>query len=195
MKSRLFLALLSLAFLAGCGWRLEGTERLPRGLRRVVLTIASPYGTFGRRLRGLLESAGGRVSLHAAAPGAAQLAILSASTGQRVVNVNSQGVPAVYEVSVRILYTLSRNGRVLLPPTTIHLTTPYFYQPLAPLAMAEESTRIVHHMEREAASLLVLRLLHFMPPSRPGGAPPAKGAHGSPRAGDPPPPRGFPRDR
>jgi LPS-assembly lipoprotein len=192
VKIRRFLVLLPLALLAGCGWRLEGSERLPPELRILVVRLAQPYGTFGRRLRDLLEADGARVYLHrkGAPVGAASLRILNVANGQRVVNVNAQGVPAVYEVTFRIVYEVVVHGRALGPPRRIHLSIPYFYQPLAPLAMTEESTRIVHHLEREGASLLVLRLLHLPTATR---GPHGRGGDGSRRAEGPPPPKGFPR--
>jgi LPS-assembly lipoprotein len=200
-----FLGALLPLLLGGCGWRLAGSERLPPALTNLVLRLPQPYDTFGRRLRVLLEDDGAHVFLHAhAAPaGAAILTIVNLTTGQRVVNVNSQGVPAVYAVTLRVLYSLNADGRTVVRPTLVRLTHPYFYQPLAPLAMAEESQRLVEHLEREAAELLVLHLLHLPPTHaseavsphrvRTGEAPRGGEAHGSQRAEGPRPWRDSPR--
>lgn len=173
---RLLLPLFLVLLLTSCGWRLEGTERLPPSLRTIALSIPSPYGTFGRKLRTLLTADGARVYLDHPPAGAARLTIFRLRNDQRVVNVNAQGVPAVYEVRVHVVFELVAGGQALLPVSRIVLSRPYFYQPLAPLAMTEESARIVHHLEREAAGLLVLRLLH-LPPSK------VTGSRGSPPRG------------
>src|SRR3954470_14267999 len=91
-------ALLAAAIvLQGCGWRLQGTARLPEVMSVTYIDTDDRYSDFNRILRESLEASGAHVTENRA-QASAIVKIRKDESGQRVLSVSARNTPEEYEV-------------------------------------------------------------------------------------------------
>jgi LPS-assembly lipoprotein len=155
LRRLLFLTLFAL--LSSCGWRLQGTTRLPELLATAYIDTKDPYTDFNRALRESLVASGaslvGDKSLATAV-----VRIRHDVSGQRVLSVSARNTPEEYEVYYIVEYSVDGGGRELIPPDTLELTRDYSYDETAVLAKQREQSLLREALARDLAGLIVRRL-------------------------------------
>ena len=129
----LALGLLVLSTLAACGWRLQGTARLPPLMAVTYVESDDRYSDFNRALRERLEASGARIVTQRS-EATAVVRILRDDSGQRVLSVSARNTPEEYEVFYTIEYTVSDQKTELIAPQRLELTRNYNYDETAVLA-------------------------------------------------------------
>lgn len=149
------LALICVA--SGCGWRLQGTGKLPEVMSVTYVDAADRYSDFNRSLRESLEVSGARLAGDRA-QATAVVRILKDVNGQRVLSVSARNVPEEYEVFYAVEYSVEGPNGELIPPQKLELTRDYSYDVTAVLAKQREQAVLREALARDLAGLVIRRL-------------------------------------
>lgn len=150
-------SLLGLCMIAACGWRLQGTGRLPEIMAITYIDTEDRFTDFNRALRENLSSAGARLT-DRRAEATAIVKIGSDSSGQRVLAVSARNTPQEYEVFYSIEYSVSTPTGELIEPQRLELTRDYSYDEAAVLAKRREEVILREALARDLAGLVIRRL-------------------------------------
>ena len=142
----------------GCGFQLQGAERLPESMSVAYVAAADAYTPFYRQLRAALRNGGATVSASAANAGAV-IRIEQDNTGQRVLSVSGRNVPREYEVYYTLRYSVVSGGKVLLEQQNITLTRDYTYDERLVLGKAAEEDEMREGLARDLVGLVMRRLV------------------------------------
>lgn len=151
------LGLLVLSTLAACGWRLQGTARLPELLASAYIDTKDPYTDFNRALRESLVASGATV-VDERSKATAVVRIRNDESGQRVLSVSARNTPEEYQVYYIVEYSVEGGGSELIPADTIQMTRDYSYDETAVLAKQREQAVLREALARDLASMVVRRL-------------------------------------
>src|SRR3954463_3283142 len=94
---RIAVLLAAAIVLQGCGWRLQGTARLPEVMSVTYIDTDDRYTDFNRMLRESLEASGARLA-NSRKEASAIVRIRSDASGQRVLSVSARNTPEEYVV-------------------------------------------------------------------------------------------------
>ncbi|MET0497071.1 MAG: LPS assembly lipoprotein LptE [Steroidobacteraceae bacterium] len=151
------LLVLPISVLSACGWRLQGTARLPEVMSVAFVDTEDRYTDFNRALRQSLTSSGARlVSDRSQATGIVR--IRKDESGQRVLSVSARNTPEEYEAFYVVEYSVEGPAGELLAPQKLELTRDYSYDEKAVLAKQREQAILREALARELAGLVVRRL-------------------------------------
>ncbi len=145
------------ALLAGCGWRLQGTARLPESLVSPYIDAKDPYSDFTRALRDSLVASGANVVDHRARA-TAVVRIRADDSGERVLSVSARNTPEEFQVYYSVEYSVESDGAELIAPDTIEVTRDYSYDETAVLAKQRERAILREALARDLAGMIVRRL-------------------------------------
>jgi LPS-assembly lipoprotein len=151
------LLLTSCLVLGSCGWRLQGTTRLPEVLTTAYVETKDPYTDFNRALRESLIASGANLVTDKSLA-TAVVRIRRDVSGQRVLSVSSRNTPEEYEVYYSVEYSVDGGGRELIAPDTLELRRDYSYDERAVLAKQREQLLLREALARDIAGLIVRRL-------------------------------------
>jgi LPS-assembly lipoprotein len=150
-------ALVGLCTLAACGWRLQGTARLPEIMAVTYIDTEDRFTDFNRALRENLNSAGIRLT-ERRAEATAIVRIVSDQNGQRVLAVSARNTPQEFEVFYAVEYSVSTPAGQLIEPQRLELTRDYSYDEAAVLAKQREQIILREALARDLAGLVIRRL-------------------------------------
>ncbi|MDT8406397.1 MAG: LPS assembly lipoprotein LptE [Methylococcales bacterium] len=149
------LMLLTLFYLASCGYHLRGEIELPSGLTGIYLKDASPElrGAFGQALSG----ANTRIVDQPEQAGLV-LAVLSERMNRRVLTLTNTGKATEFELRYELEYQVTdAQGKVLLDTQTLALTRDYFNDQLAIIAKSGEEQVIARELYQRAVQQIISR--------------------------------------
>jgi len=147
-----------LAFVAqGCGFQLQGRNRLPEYMSVVHVATEDNHTSFARELRRALDASGIRVVEDASAA-STTVRILKDEAGQRVLSVSARNTPEEYEVYYDLVYAVESRGNEVLAPQELRLERNYAYDETAVLAKQREEQQLRDAMARDLASRVIRRL-------------------------------------
>jgi LPS-assembly lipoprotein len=155
-QSVLLLILVALS-LSACGWRLQGTAKLPQTMAVAYVETDDRYTDFNRALQDALRASGARL---AADPkdAIAIVRILRDESGQRVLSVSARNTPEEYEVFYAVEYSVASRDGELIAPQQLELTRDYSYDTTAVLAKQREQAILREALARDLAALVLRRL-------------------------------------
>jgi LPS-assembly lipoprotein len=151
------LLILCLALLSSCGWRLQGTTRLPELLATAYVDTKDPYTDFNRALRESLTASGATL-VSDRSKATAIVRIRREESGQRVLSVSARNTPEEYQVYYTVEYSVDGGGTELIAPDALSLTRDYSYDERAVLAKQREQAILREALARDLAGLIVRRL-------------------------------------
>jgi outer membrane lipopolysaccharide assembly protein LptE/RlpB len=143
--------------LAACGWRLQGTARLPEIMAVTYIDTEDRFTDFNRALRDELSAAGARLT-DRRAEATAIVRISSDQSGQRVLAVSARNTPQEYEVFYALEYSVTTPAGQLIEPQRLELTRDYSYAEEAVLAKQREQAILREALARDLAGLVIRRL-------------------------------------
>jgi LPS-assembly lipoprotein len=143
--------------LNACGWRLQGTARLPEVMSATYIDTNDTYTDFNRALRESLENSGVRL-VGNRNDASAIVRIRKDSSGQRVLSVSARNTPEEYEVFYAIEYSVESRTGELIAPQKLELTRDYSYSTSAVLAKQREQSILREALARDLAGLVVRRV-------------------------------------
>ena len=143
--------------LAGCGWHLQGSTRLPPAFAQTQIDTEDRYTDFYRELRRSLVTSGAQVaeqSDHARAV----VRVRHDTTGQRIAAVSARNTPVEFQVFYSVDYSVAIDGIEVAPAQHVELTANYSYNTATVLAKQREQYTIQQALARELASIVLRRL-------------------------------------
>lgn len=150
-------ALLSALVLAGCGFRLAGSEPLPMVLAKPYLSVRDPYTDFAREFERQLKSSGAELQVGRDSA-SATIDVSKDSVEQRVLSVSARNIPTEYELIYTVTYAVRGPNRELLPSQTIFLSRDYSFNETALLAKDNEADILRAQMARDLVAIAMRRL-------------------------------------
>jgi LPS-assembly lipoprotein len=148
----------SLAFMAGCGFRLQGSAPLPASLAIVRIDTSDEQSDFYFGLRKALMAAGTRLADEGTDDSAAVIHILTDSAVQRTLTVSTLNVPTEYELTYKLRFSVSMQGRELIAPEEHALVRDYSYSESAQLAKEREKAILSQALAHDLVSVVMRRL-------------------------------------
>lgn len=155
MKRRYFLLALTLP-LAGCGFQLRGTQRIP--YRSVYIQAHDRESTLVRRLEQALKD--NQVTPGTSAKEADAVLVLSQERKNRtILALSGGGRVREYRLNYAINYSLNdREGKVIYPDSLIQLTRDFTYDDNLYLAKTAEEAFLYRDLEDDAIQQIMRRL-------------------------------------
>lgn len=153
----LLLVALALSVLGACGWRLQGTARLPEVMSVTYLDAADRYSDFNRALNESLAASGARMTSNRN-EATAVVRIRKDQSGQRMLPVSARNTLEEYEVFYTVEYSVDGRNGELIPLQTLELTRDYSYDRTAALAKQREQAILREALARDLAGLVVRRV-------------------------------------
>jgi len=153
------LAILLAAILgvSGCGWRLQGIQRLPAAMSITYVDAADRYSDFNRALRESLNAAGAQL-VEDRTQARATIRVRRDESGQRVLSVSARNRPEEYEVYYVVEYSVEGVNGELLGVQMLERKRDYRYDEAALLAKQREQAVLRDALARELAGLVMRRL-------------------------------------
>jgi len=155
---RQLLAALPLLALAGCGFRLRGSQssRLPYASLHIALPETDDVHVWLRRH---IEAAGGTVLTENPQEAEAVFHEISEQRLKSVLSVNAQGRVREYRLHLNYTFRLATpQGRTLLPPSEINLTRDITYNDSVVLAKDIEENLLWRDMSNDLVNQIMRRL-------------------------------------
>jgi LPS-assembly lipoprotein len=151
------LGVVCLAWLAGCGFHLQGAMTLAEENRRIYIYTADEITPFAVELRRAIERAGGTITPTA---GAAEtvVRITRDRSGRRVLSVSARNTPQEYEVFYAVEYTVDQAGEEVLEMQPLELTRNMSFDETQVLAKDREEAILLEAMARDLATLVLRRI-------------------------------------
>lgn len=150
-------ALAALVLLAGCGFHLQGAQKLPPLMNATYLDASDRYTDFHRALTDALRVSGAKL-VRERAEAKVVVEVQREESGQRVLSVSARNTPTEYEVYYTIVYRVRAGDRELLASQTLTLTREYSFDETRLLAKEQEQEFIRAALARELAALVMRRL-------------------------------------
>lgn len=156
MKRRHFLLALSSLPLAGCGFQLRGTQRIP--YRRVYLQAPDRESAIVKRLEQTLQD--NQVVASESAKEADAVLILAREQKTRtILALSGGGRVREYRLNYSINYSLNdREGKSIYPESVIQLTRDFTYDDNLYLAKTAEEAFLYRDLEEDAVQQILRRL-------------------------------------
>ena len=147
----------SMLYLASCGWRLQGVQRLPEAMSITYVDAADRYSDFNRALRESLNAAGAEL-VNDRDKARATIRVRRDESGQRVLSVSASNRPEEFEVFYVVEYSVEGVNGELLGVQMIERKRDYSYDEAALLAKQREQAVLREALARELAGLVMRRL-------------------------------------
>jgi LPS-assembly lipoprotein len=144
--------------LSGCGFHLEGSTPLPASLAVVHVDTSDTQTDFYFGLRKALMAAGTRVDDDGKDAGSAVIHILNDTAMQRTVTVSTLNVPTEYELTYKVRFSVTVQGREVIAPEEHSLVRDYSYSESAQLAKERENAILSQALAHDLVSVVMRRL-------------------------------------
>jgi LPS-assembly lipoprotein len=152
-----FVACLVLALLAGCGFRLQGAESLPKDLGRVYVSARDDLSPFAVELRRALER-NDAVLAPSAGEADAVIRVRIDRSNRRVLAVSARNTPTEFEIQYVVEYSVDRGGQEAVPAQRLELARNFSFDESQLLAKGHEEDVLREAMARDLADLVLRRL-------------------------------------
>ncbi len=161
MKKTTFVVCMGLTLLlSACGFHFRGRIAEDSLARTVFVEGDSRFESFTGEFSQLLAHSGGQVAKTSAEAGAV-VHIMRARQERRPITLSRQGRANTYDLVFGLEYDVTTpQGEVLLPRQLIEIRRDYFNDQTSPLGQAAEENLIRQEMQKEAAQLLLRRVVY-----------------------------------
>jgi len=157
-----FVALVMCLVLAGCGFHLRGSPKLPFSS---VYVAANEYSSFAAELKRYLESGNKAHVVNRAEQAEVTLEILGESSEKEILSLSTAGRVREFQLRYRLRYRLSdQSKREWISPTELLLRRDLTYSDTEVLAKESEEALLVRDMKNDALQLILRRLAKAKPP-------------------------------
>lgn len=161
MNRRLFLAALSAALAAGCGFQLRRLDSMPFAS---LYIDASPGSGVGLRIRSVLASIKNTRLAASASEAEAVLQLGQEERTKVILSLSGAGRVTEYRLGMRLTYAvIDKGGQSLAAAESIELTRDMTYDDSQLLAKSAEEQLLYRDMEDNAALRIMRRLQSLKP--------------------------------
>jgi LPS-assembly lipoprotein len=158
MKARAVWPLVLAGTLAGCGFHLEGGGPLPHSIALVRIETSDTESDFYFGLRKALLAAGTRIDEDGHDESATVIHVINDNTAQRILTVSALNVPTEYELSYTLRFSVTSNGRDLIPVESHVLVRDYNFSENQLLAKEREKRILSEALAHDLVSVVMRRL-------------------------------------
>jgi LPS-assembly lipoprotein len=158
MSARPLVSLLLASLLAGCGFHLEGGGPLPHSIALVRIETNDTESDFYFDLRKALLAAGTRIDEDGHDVTATVIHVLNDSVAQRILTVSALNVPTEYELSYSLKFSVTSNGRELIPEESHTLVRDYSFSESQLLAKEREKRILSTALAHDLVTVVMRRL-------------------------------------
>lgn len=141
----------------GCGFRLQGHASLPAVVKTPYVEAPDPQSDFVQYLRHDLLSNGAQL-MYEKTHASAVVSILNDRVVRRVVSVSSINRVNEYEVTYTVAFSVTAQGKELLPPQELSATRTFSFDESLLLAKGHEEDILRQDMARNLADMVMRRL-------------------------------------
>ncbi|ENO81713.1 Rare lipoprotein B [Thauera sp. 27] len=141
---------------SGCGFRLRG----PQALGVSTLHVNAPAQTeLGAQLRRLIATTGTTTVVDDAEQASARLQILANNRGREILSLTGAGKVREYQLTQSLRFQMiDREGRTLVPPTTLSARREYTFDDSQALGKEQEEALLYRDMQADLLQQLMRRL-------------------------------------
>jgi len=150
---------------AGCGFQLAGSARLPAGMQTTYLASDAPRSEFYANLSDALRRRGLDL-VSSRADAGAMLSISEDATGTNILSVSARNLPREYEVWYRVTFSLEADGQSLITDEPLLVRRNYTYDETQVLGKEREEQMLRRALAEELARQ-VMRLIEAAAVSNP----------------------------
>jgi|HubBroStandDraft_3_1064219.scaffolds.fasta_scaffold98275_1 LPS-assembly lipoprotein len=144
--------------LGGCGFHLEGSTPLPASLAVVQVLSSDQQTDFYFGLRKALLAAGTRIDDDGQDANTAVIHILYDSALLRPLTVSTLNVPTEYELTYKVRFSVTVNGKEVIAPEERLQVRDYSYSENAQLAKERENAILSQALAHDLVSVVMRRL-------------------------------------
>lgn len=149
--------LLSLAFLAGCGFQMRGAVSVPAEMSRTYIDTGDRHSPFYRRIRSELSGAGVEV-VESPLEATATFSVVIDQTGQRVLSVSARNVPTEFEVFYTVAYAVVTENETLLESRSQTRTRDYTWDETRVLGKEREEQLLRDALADDIVRVVMIQL-------------------------------------
>ena len=143
--------------LAGCGFHLEGRVPLPQPIRHPYIEAPDQQSDFVQSLRRQMLISGAN-PVDSRDQATAVVNILDDAVTRRVLSVTAQNRPAEYQVTYTVRFSVTADGKELLPPQLVTTMRAYSFDESLLLAKQHEEAILQQAMSQDLADIVMRRL-------------------------------------
>jgi LPS-assembly lipoprotein len=159
---RAALLILGISLLAGCGFHLRGSQALAF---QTIHINASQYSQLGVALRRQIELSSTTKVVEDASQAEVRFQILANELTREILSLTTIGKVREYELGQRIRFRLvDRDGKELIPPTTLIVQREYTFSDELILGKEQEEALLYRDMESDLVRQLMRRLAAWRRP-------------------------------
>jgi LPS-assembly lipoprotein len=156
MKRRLLAPSLLLA-LSGCGFHLQGRTPLPETLALTYVQADDQQSDFVQNLRKALLASGAKLSA-SGTDASSTVRISTDEVKRNILSVSASNTPREYEVIYTVRFSVSAEGKELLPEQEVSLSRDYSFDERVLLAKEHEEAILREALARDLADIVMRRL-------------------------------------
>jgi LPS-assembly lipoprotein len=140
-----------------CGFRLAGSDPLPKVLARPYLSLKDPYTDFSREFEHQLKTSGAALQ-NVRANSTASIEVTKDLLERRTLSVSATNIPTEYELTYTVTFSVMGTDKELLAPQTLSLSKDYSFEENALLAKEHEADNLRQQMARDLVTIAMRRL-------------------------------------
>lgn len=160
--SRLAAVALTAVSLAGCGWYLRGEIPGSSIAKTLFVQGIGPRNPFYGDFSKVLSYSGGALA-KTPSEASAVIHITRAQHDRRPITLSKQGRANTFDLTFRVVYEITTpKGEVLLPFQELEIRRDYFNDQTSPLGQGEEEAQMRLEMQKEAAQILLRRVVYSL---------------------------------
>lgn len=144
--------------LAACGFHLEGSAALPPSIALVRIETSDTESDFYFGLRKALMHAGTRIDESGHDDAATVIHVLNDVITQRILTVSALNVPTEYQLSYQLKFSVTSQGRDLIPAETHTLVRDYNFSESELLAKQRETRILSEALAHDLVTVVMRRL-------------------------------------
>jgi LPS-assembly lipoprotein len=146
------------ALLAGCGFHLEGGGPLPHSIALVRIDTTDTESDFYFGLRKALLAAGTHLDEDGHDDSATVIHVINDTVAQRILTVSALNAPTEYELSYAVKFSVTSNGRQLIPEEAHTLVRDYAFSENQLLAKEREQRILSAALANDLVTVVMRRL-------------------------------------
>lgn len=144
-------------FATACGFKMQGRDPLPPLLATPYVQATDAQSDFVQGLRKALLTSGAKLT-----PGSdnasAVVRVLEDDVSRKILSVSARNTPREYEITYKVRFSVSSNGKEVLEPQEIELTRDYSFDETLMLAKENEESILREALARDLVGMVMRRL-------------------------------------
>ena len=155
MKRRAVTLLVML--LSGCGFHLQGRQPMPEAFAYTYISTSDEQTDFVQDLRKSLLASGSKV-IRTQGSAASTITVHDDVLSERILSVSARNIPTEYELTYRVKFSVTSNGKTLIDHEEISATRDLSFDESQLLAKEREQEILREALAHDLAALVMRRL-------------------------------------